>query len=63
MPKRGTTIEAGDEAGDNELPPAAYLRDLAARINRIPVMYGTDQYDVERLEEIAANLEPEKRSP
>ncbi len=33
-----------------------YLRDLAERLMRIPVMYGTDQSDVSRLYDIADKL-------
>jgi hypothetical protein len=34
-----------------------YLRDLAERLMRIPVVHGTDQADVERLQFIASHLE------
>ena len=34
----------------------AYLRELAERLMGIPVMYGTDQGDVERLEQLAGEL-------
>lgn len=30
-----------------------YLRDLAERLRHIPVMYGTDDYDIGRLLQIA----------
>lgn len=40
-----------------ELSDIDYLRDLADRINKIPTMYGTDGYDVERLQEMANKLE------
>ena len=34
-----------------------YLRDLANRLMRVPVMYGTDQGDVDRLHRLASKLE------
>lgn len=37
-----------------ELTDSQYLLDLARRLWTIPVKYGTDQCDIERLEEIAA---------
>lgn len=33
-----------------------YLHDLAERLMHIPVTFGTDQYDVDRLLEIARKL-------
>jgi hypothetical protein len=39
-----------------ELDNVEYLRDLAGRIFRIPVMYGTDGYDYDRLYRIAREL-------
>lgn len=50
----GTTM---DTATETELDPAAYLRDLASRLMQIPTFHGTDQGDVERLQEIASRLE------
>jgi hypothetical protein len=44
--------------GDEELSPGEYLKDLAERICQIPVMYGTDGYDYDRLQEIARAIEP-----
>jgi hypothetical protein len=44
--------------GDEELSPGEYLKDLAERIFQIPVMYGTDGYDYDRLQEIACAIEP-----
>lgn len=43
-------------------PPAvldnvAYLRNLAERLRHIPVMYGTDDYDISRLYRLAKELE------
>lgn len=35
---------------------ADYLRDLAERLMRVPVMYGTNQCDCDRLLEIATKL-------
>ena len=37
-----------------ELTDSQFLLDLAERLWTIPVKYGTDQGDIERLEEIAA---------
>lgn len=34
-----------------------FLRDLAERLMHVPVMYGTDQGDASRLQEIAGELE------
>lgn len=34
-----------------------YLRDLAERLTHVPVMYGTDQYDISRLNDIAHAIE------
>lgn len=42
---------------DKEPTNAEYLRDLAERLMRVPVMYGTDQGDCYRLYEIARELE------
>ncbi len=44
-----------------ELNNVDYLRDLAERLMHIPVMYGTDQGDVSRLERIAKYLERNKK--
>ena len=41
----------------HELDDAVYLRNLAERLMRIPVMYGTDGYDIDRLHQIAAFLD------
>lgn len=41
---------------EEELPDADFLRDLAERIFRIPVMYGVDQGDTDRLLRIAGTL-------
>ena len=38
----------------DELTDSQFLLDLAKRLWTIPVKYGTDQCDIERLEEIAA---------
>lgn len=45
-----------------ELPVVAYLRDLSERLMDIPVMYGTDGYDIDRLNEIARDLELQQMS-
>lgn len=42
---------------DPELSAVAYLRNLSDRLMHVPVMYGTDQYDSERLREIASKIE------
>lgn len=42
---------------DEELDDIGFLRDLAERLMRIPVKYGTDQGDVDRLIQIAKMLE------
>lgn len=39
------------------LSDAEYLRNLAERLMRIPVMYGTDGYDIDRLSGIASMLD------
>ena len=46
-----------DLEDDTELPDAEYLRDLAERLMHVPVMYGTDGYDIDRLAAIARKLE------
>lgn len=42
---------------NRELSPIEFLRDLSNRIMNIAVMHGVDQYDCDRLNEIATNLE------
>lgn len=44
-------------ARDVEQPTVEYLRDLAERLMRVPVMYGTDQSDCDELYTIAKNVE------
>lgn len=39
---------------------AEYLRDLAERLRHIPVMYGTDGGDIDRLAMIAKQLDRKK---
>lgn len=46
--------------GQRELNDVQYLRALAERIFRIPVVHGTDQYDTDRLYRIAQDLEGAK---
>ena len=46
----------------DELPDAAYLYNLASRLMHVPVMYGTDQGDCDRLADIAAKLERQNLS-
>lgn len=46
---------------DDELEDdVAYLRDLAERIFRIPVMHGVNQLDYDRLREIAQKLDKDE---
>lgn len=47
----------GHDAIEVQLSDPEYLRDLADRLMRIPVMYGTDQGDCSRLIEMAKALE------
>ena len=44
-----------------ELSDDAYMMDLAERLTAVPVMYGTDQNDCDRLAEMAAKLRAEKK--
>jgi hypothetical protein len=45
----------------DDIPNTAdYLRDLAERLMGVPVMYGTNQYDVDRLQALAEELEKSK---
>jgi hypothetical protein len=41
---------------DKELPVVEYLQDLARRLMHIPVMYGVDGYDVDRVAAIAREI-------
>lgn len=41
----------------DEMPVVEYLRDLSERLINVPVMFGIDGYDIDRLNEIAKNLE------
>ena len=43
----------------HETDDPAYLRDLAERLMHVPVMFGTDQHDTDRLCEIASRLRTE----
>lgn len=47
-PDSDTDVEVMSEAD--------YLLDLAARISRIPVMHGVDQYDFDRLRWLAIKI-------
>lgn len=38
-----------------------FLRDLAERLMRVPIMYGTDQFDTERLHDAAAKIDELER--
>lgn len=53
MSRRQQTRISGPEA----LSDPEYLRDLAERLRHIPVMYGTDGYDIDRLYEMARAIE------
>jgi hypothetical protein len=50
MPCKQKTVDPS-ELGDQE-----YLRNLAERLMHVPVMYGTDQYDCDRLLELARKM-------
>lgn len=50
--RREIGLFSAEEKSDTE-----FLCDLAERLMRIPVMYGTDQGDIDRLNEIARKLE------
>lgn len=54
---RRSADTAGTVRDDEKLNDVQYLRDLAERVFRIPVKYGTDQYDTDRLCRIARKLE------
>jgi hypothetical protein len=41
-----------------DMTPHEYLRDLAERLMSVPATYGTDGGDVDRLLELASELEP-----
>jgi hypothetical protein len=43
---------------DEEKSDHEFLRDLAKRLTHVPTMYGTGDYDIDRLLEIAKKLEP-----
>ena len=45
-----------------ELNDTEYLRNLAERLMHIPIMHGTDQRDISRLERIAKRLARRKYS-
>jgi len=47
--------ETWDEKSDVD-----YLRDLSERLREIPVMYGIDGYDIDRLSNMATTLELSK---
>lgn len=44
-----------DHVQDNNLP--LYLRDLSDRLMHVPVMYGINGYDIDRLNRFAFELE------
>lgn len=46
-----------DAEDETEMSNAEYLRDLSDRLREIPVMYGVDGYDCDRLRWIARDLE------
>ena len=37
--------------------PAVFLRDLADKLRHVPVAYGTDDYHIDTLHEIASSME------
>ena len=41
---------------EGEMTDAEYLADLSERLMGVPIMYGTDQSDCDRLNEIATKL-------
>ena len=45
----------GDPTEDKDHPD--YLLDLAERLRHVPLMYGTDDHDIDRLQRIARELE------
>ena len=52
--------EEGEDLMEEELSDVDYLRNLADRLFKVPAVYGVDQYDYERLLEIAFCLEEKK---
>lgn len=51
-----TLTDDEDEAETPGLPTASYLRDLAERLMHVPAVYGTNQYDCDRLSAIASAI-------
>ena len=47
----------------HNMSDADYLRHLAECVRQIPIMYGVDDYDIDRLYEIAATASTEKPEP
>jgi hypothetical protein len=45
---------------DPELGEEGYLVNLAERLRHVPVMYGTDDYDISRLHRMAAKLREDR---
>ena len=41
---------------DNELNNSDYLKDLSERLRNIPVMYGIDGYDIDRLRSMGTEV-------
>lgn len=48
--------EAEKTASRHDLDDAAYLRALAEALMYVPVVYGTDSADIDRLAQIARSL-------
>lgn len=43
----------------DEMEDWEYMRDLVERLREVPVMYGIDGYDIDRLSNIALDFENE----
>ena len=46
---------------EEQLSDTDYLEDLAERLRHIPASYGTDDYDIDRLYEIAKKYDSAKQ--
>lgn len=47
-----------DEEEFVEKPAPEFLRDLAKRLRHVPALYDIDGYDIDRLIEVAHEMEP-----
>lgn len=56
FPGKEWVVVSGDFAYAPDEGDVAFLKDLAERLMHVPVMYGTDQDDSERLIDIANRL-------